>query len=124
MSDLVEIRQTEWLAIETPGDVQVIELPVETIELLEIPEQGPAGPPGAAGAQGPQGIPGLSGASYVHTQAVPDADWSIAHNLGRYPSVTVVDSASTVVFGNVEYISVNLVIVHFNGAFGGAAFLN
>jgi len=49
VSDLLEIRQTEWLAIETPGDVQVVELPVETIELLEIPEQGPAGPPGPAG---------------------------------------------------------------------------
>jgi len=124
VSEVVEIRTAEWLAIETPGDVQVVELPVETIELLEIPEQGPAGPPGVAGEPGPQGIPGLSGASYVHTQSVPEADWSIAHGLGRYPSVTVVDSAGTVVFGNVEYLSVNLVIVHFNGAFGGAAFLN
>ena len=124
MSDLIEIRQTEWLAIETPGDVQVVELPVEMIELLEIPEQGPAGPPGAAGAQGPQGIPGLSGANYVHTQAVPDADWTITHGLGRYPSVTVVDSAGSTVLGNVEYLSANQVVVHFNGAFGGSAYLN
>lgn len=52
MSELIEIRHAEWLAIETPGDVQVIELPVETIELLEIPKQGPAGPPGMPGPSG------------------------------------------------------------------------
>ena len=99
---------------------------VETVIMpapLEV-ELGMPGPPGPQGPQGSQGVPGLSGANYVHTQSVPDANWSIAHGLGRYPSVTVVDSAGTVVFGNVEYVSVNLVIVRFNGAFGGAAFLN
>jgi len=99
---------------------------VETV-IAQAPidvELGVPGPPGPQGAQGPQGAPGLSGASYVHTQSVPDANWAIAHGLGRYPSVTVVDSAGTVVFGDVEYVSVNLVVVHFNGSFGGAAFLN
>lgn len=124
MSEIIETLATEILVIEHDGTPEVIELQSAVVDLLEVPESGPAGPPGPQGPQGDPGAPGLSGASYVHTQSMPDADWSIAHNLGRYPSVTVVDSAGTVVFGNVEYISVNLVIVHFNGAFGGAAFLN
>jgi hypothetical protein len=124
MTEVIQIRDTECLVIETAGSVQVIELPSETIELLEVAEQGMPGPPGLKGDQGDQGAPGLSGASYPHIQAVPAADWVINHGLGRYPSVTVVDSAGSTVVGNVEYISANQVIVHFNGAFGGAAYLN
>lgn len=124
MSDLIEIHDQAYLVIEAPGDTQVLELPVETIELLEVAEQGLPGPPGAAGAQGPQGVPGLSGANYVHAQAVPSADWIISHGLARYPSVTVVDSAGTTVIGNIEYLSANQVAIHFSAAFGGSAFLN
>lgn len=118
MTDVVEIASQEWLVIETPGTTEAIEVALPALEVLEIVERGPQG------AQGETGTPGLSGASYVHTQSVPEADWSIAHGLGRYPSVTVVDSAGTVVFGNVEYVSANQVVVHFNGAFGGSAYLN
>lgn len=124
MTEVIQIRETECLVIEKTGAVQVVELPSETIELLEIAEQGPAGPPGPQGAQGTPGAPGLSGANYVHTQAVPAADWIIAHGLARYPSVTVVDSAGTTVIGNVEYISPNEVAIHFTAAFGGFAYLN
>lgn len=124
MTDVVEVAVQEWLVIESPATAEIVEIPLPAVEVIEVAEQGPMGPPGQQGPQGDPGEPGLSGASYVHTQSVPEADWSIAHGLGRYPSVTVVDSAGTVVFGNVEYVSVNLVNVHFNGAFGGAAFLN
>jgi len=124
MTDVVEIRQSEWIAIETPGAAQVVEIPLAAVELLEIPEQGPAGPPGATGAPGPQGDPGLSGANYVHTQAVPAADWTVTHNLARFPSVTVIDSAGSTVIGDVEYLSNNAVAIHFTAAFGGSAYLN
>jgi hypothetical protein len=118
VSDLIEIAQPEWIAIETPGAAQVI-------EVLEVAEQGPAGPPGADGAIGPPGPAGPpGGASYTHVQAVPAADWSINHNLARHPSVTVVDSAGSTVIGDVEYLSNNAIAIHFNAAFGGNAYLN
>tara|TARA_B110000858_G_scaffold186205_1_gene229123 strand:+ start:1577 stop:2119 length:543 start_codon:yes stop_codon:yes gene_type:complete len=50
--------------------------------------------------------------------------WTITHNLGSYPSVTVVDSANTVVVGNVDYISSQQLVVTFNASFSGCAFLN
>lgn len=123
-AEIIELRQTEFLAIDAPGDVQVVELPAEIIELVEVAEQGLPGPQGLQGIQGETGAPGLSGANYVHAQSVPAADWVISHGLSRYPSVTVVDSAGSTVIGNVEYVSANQVVVHFNGAFGGSAFLN
>ena len=124
MMDLVEISAPEYIVIDAGGDTQLIELQAASIDLVEVAEQGPAGPQGAAGATGPQGIPGLSGANYVHSQAVPAATWTINHGLGRYPSVTVVDSAGSVVGGDVEYTSTNQVVIYFSAAFGGAAYLN
>ena len=124
MTDLIEISAPEYLVIEEPGDLQVLELAGTAVELVEVAEQGPAGPQGTPGATGPQGIPGLSGANYVHTQGVPSADWTITHGLNRYPSTTVVESAGTTVHGDVEYLSTNQIAIHFTAAFGGSAYLN
>lgn len=85
---------------------------------------GPSGGPGPQGPQGPQGPPGLSGANYVHVQGVPSTVWVIPHNLGRYPSITVVDSAGTVVRGDEEYTSINVITLTFSSAFSGEAYLN
>lgn len=57
-------------------------------------------------------------------QVIPAATWSITHGLEKFPSVTVVDSAATEVTGKVEYPNNNEVIVTFNAAFTGQAFLN
>ena len=61
---------------------------------------------------------------YIHEQGVASAVWHIEHNLDRYPSVTIVDSAENVVVGYITYIDRNNVEVNFNGAFKGKAYLN
>lgn len=61
---------------------------------------------------------------YTYTQRIPSDEWSIIHNLNKYPSVTVVDSANNIVIGDVEYINLNEVKVAFSGKFSGKAFLN
>lgn len=61
-------------------------------------------------------------AYYLHTQGVASAVWVIPHNLGKYPAVTVVNSADDEVEGALHYDSVNQVTVSFNGAFTGRAF--
>ncbi len=66
----------------------------------------------------------VGGSTYVHTQSSPSATWSISHNLGRRPSVTVVDSAGTVVIGEVTYLSDNTLRVEFSAGFSGQAYLN
>ena len=45
--------------------------------------------------------------TYTHTQSSASDTWTITHNSNRYPSITVVDSAETVVIGTVVYNSAN-----------------
>ncbi len=66
----------------------------------------------------------VGGSTYVHTQSSPAATWTISHNLGRRPSVTVVDSAGSVVIGEVTYLSDNSLRVEFSAGFSGQAYLN
>lgn len=60
---------------------------------------------------------------HVHNQQVPVEIWNITHTLGGYPAVTVVDSASTIVIGEVSYISTSQVRVSFSAPFSGYAYL-
>lgn len=62
--------------------------------------------------------------SYVHDQIASSNTWTITHNLNRYPSVTVVDSADNVVVGDIEYKSLNQLVLVFIGSFSGKAYLN
>lgn len=67
---------------------------------------------------------GTSFQNYVFTQSSPSATWNITHNLGRRPSVTVVDSAGSVVIGEVTYTSDNALTIRFSAGFSGQAYLN
>ena len=60
---------------------------------------------------------------YEFTQQAAAATWVINHTLGGRPSVTIVDSADTHVFGEVQYISNTQVTVTFSVAFSGKAYL-
>jgi hypothetical protein len=62
--------------------------------------------------------------TFEFNQMVPSILWTINHALGKFPSVEVVDSAGTVVVGNVEYINDNQITIEFSFAFSGKAYLN
>ena len=67
--------------------------------------------------------------TYTHNQSSTSDTWVITHNLHRFPSVTVVDSADTIVQGTVVYNSnKQLTITFFQSgsalAFQGKAYLN
>ena len=62
--------------------------------------------------------------TFVFTQAVPSATWSITHNLNKFPSVSVVDTANTQVFTIADYIDTNTLTLTFSAAFAGKAYLN
>lgn len=62
--------------------------------------------------------------TFIFHQAVSSATWTINHNLKKYPSVTVVDSANTVVEGVVTYNSINQLTLSFSATFSGYAYLN
>jgi len=61
---------------------------------------------------------------YQHTQSTPSASWTITHNLGKKPSVTVVDSGGTEWQTEVQHIDENQCIARFSAPFSGKAYLN
>lgn len=62
--------------------------------------------------------------TYVFEQAEAASTWNVVHNLNKYPSVTVVDSAGTTIDCTITYINSNELELKFNAAFKGTAYLN
>ena len=66
-----------------------------------------------------QGVP-----TFVFTQGVPATTWNIQHNLGKFPSVSVINNNNVVINGEVTYIDNNNVQLNFSAGFTGKAYLN
>jgi hypothetical protein len=62
--------------------------------------------------------------TYVHNQTTPNIEWTITHTMNKFPSVTIVDSAGSIVEGAVDYINLNSCKITFCGAFSGKAYFN
>lgn len=126
MTDLLFTTETELLEVQDL-QLEVLDATQETL-VLELATQGPPGPPGPAGDPGEPGPPGPPGSggdlSFAHTQSTASDTWVITHNLGKYPAVTVVDSANDECEGNVNHVSTSQLVITFSAAFSGRAFLN
>jgi hypothetical protein len=74
------------------------------------------------GLQGRQGNDGAPGARYTHTQSSPLSLWTIAHNLGFRPNVTVTTIGGQEVWGGeVLHLSANTLTITFDIAMAGLA---
>jgi len=62
--------------------------------------------------------------AYIHTQGVASDTWTINHNLGFYPNLTVVDSGGTIYEGEITYTNTVSLTVTFSAAFSGKAYLS
>jgi hypothetical protein len=63
-------------------------------------------------------------ATFIFTQGVAATTWNITHNLGKFPSITVIDTGNTVVTGEYNYTSNINVTLTFSAGFAGKAYLN
>jgi hypothetical protein len=98
----------------TDADVENVGTSSAAILDFTIP-QGPVGPPG------PQG----SGVDKNYVQEfINSDDITVAHNLAKYPSVTVINSANDEVVGDIEYLGLNSLRVTFIGSFSGRVTCN
>lgn len=62
---------------------------------------------------------------YYHSQVAASATWVIDHNLNAYPGgVSVVDSAGSIVYGDVVYNSLNRLTISFAVSFSGEAYIS
>jgi len=107
------------MAADTPVVVAVAEAVALVVEPTRV-----AGVAIAAGGQGPPGRDGApGGTTFEWTQDIPLAVWTVPHNRGRFPSVTVVDHLGNRVEPDVTYIDQNIVqITHGRPEIGRAYF--
>lgn len=113
---------------------------------VEIIGTGPPGDPGVKGDPGEDGKTPVVGvdyfteadkeeiirqiniegqdAYYVHDQIAAASVWYVTHNLNKHPSVTVIDTAGSVVVGDINYTDNNQLQLNFGAPFSGKAFLN
>lgn len=105
--------------VVVPADPAVVRVatPADPAIIHRV-EVGPIGPEGPRGAPGP----GLS--TTIIAQSEPSAVWTLAHGLGRFPSVTLVDDAGDVFGASIRYPDANTVVVTLNAPTGGTAYLN
>lgn len=137
----IEVSKGKTTTVEVTRTKNVTTVTQGPTEVLEIHDPGVAGPAnvltigtvtaGAANVTITGTAPNQvlnfvlpTGGSYIHTQSTSSSTWTITHNLGYYPAVSVVDSGGNVVIGDVNYISINAVSVTFNASFGGKAYLS
>ena len=62
--------------------------------------------------------------SYTHTQGSDSATWTINHDLGFYPSVTVFLSSGDIVEGAIAHTDTNNLTITFSAAISGTAYLS
>lgn len=61
---------------------------------------------------------------YIHVQVTSASSWVVNHNLAKVPAVIVIDSAGSVVEGDVVHNSINQLVLSFSSPFAGEAFCN
>ena len=61
---------------------------------------------------------------YTHVQSSASTTWTVAHNLNKKPSVSIVDSADNVIIGQVEHTNLNNLTITLSAATSGKAYIN
>lgn len=62
--------------------------------------------------------------TYIYVQATPSTTWNINHNLGKFPSVSVVNINNVLLYGQVTYIDADNITIEFSAGFSGKAYMN
>jgi hypothetical protein len=63
---------------------------------------------------------------YVHTQSTVSNDWTITHNLGYFPNVTILDNENPprIVEADIRYLNTSSVRIIMNTSMSGTAYLS
>ena len=126
MSATVTLLETRppIIAVDQASRVTAVVVRGATVatSVAAIPTPGPAGANGAPGPAGPPGEPGAPGTpAYIHTQLSPLTTWTINHNRGAEPSVTVLSVGGTEVLTEVVHTSPNQTLILFAAPASGTA---
>ena len=111
----------------TPSPLSLSEL--EVVSSVAVEATGFKTPTGTSAqvllADGTVGsLAGSGDLSYIHIQSAALSTWSISHGMGKFPSITVVDSGNSVVVGSSNMVDNNNLTITFTASFSGKAYLN
>jgi len=62
--------------------------------------------------------------TFEHVQSTPSNQWIVQHNLGKYASITVINTSGDEMWCDVRHNSKNQITLKFSRAFSGTAFCN
>ena len=62
--------------------------------------------------------------TFTFVQSSSSTEWSIQHDMDKYPSVSVVNNNNVLMYGNITYVDTNNLIINFSAGFSGKAYLN
>lgn len=71
-----------------------------------------------------QTVSGVTPPSATHTQVTPAITWSVTHNLGFNPAVTILDSGGTLVEGALVFNTINTLTITLSSAISGIAYMS
>lgn len=145
MTDLVVVKEPPETVVVIEHDTAQVVAEREAaarVTATALGARGVDGTPGATGAPGAPGTPGTPGApgapgntgpvgpssgaasSYQHVQNSVSATWTVQHNLGFHPNVTIQDSGGTAWEGDITHSDINALVIRFGSAFAGTAYLS
>jgi len=116
----------------SPEDQNIIEV-IKEINQVDITKQinsvivstvGVQGPKGDTGPAGANGTNGINGGNFTFEQQTSSALWSVTHNLGYRPAVTVQDYGKINLEGDLNHINANTLTITFSEAVSGYAYLS
>lgn len=61
---------------------------------------------------------------YVETFWEPNDTWEVLHNLNKMVAVTIEDLDGNDMEGDVEYVDLNIIVIHFSQPVSGSVFVN
>jgi hypothetical protein len=80
-------------------------------QVVSVAEQGPMGPAGGT-------------TTTIINIVEPQTTWTLSHFLGKYPSLTIIDTSGAVVIASYTYLNSNTIEVDFSAPTSGTAYLN
>lgn len=61
---------------------------------------------------------------YTHFQSIPANEWTVQHDLNKYPAVQVIDSSGRIVTGEIQFVDLDSLVVRFEFLFSGSVYCN
>lgn len=144
--NIIEITNADSTDVSTT--LESVEIFLDVVSEGPRGPQGPQGPPGIDGRQGIDGkrleydwqgtklgvrIEGetefqyqdlIGKDTFIWDQPRAESVWEFSHPMSKYPAVSIVDSAGSLVHGDVEYLSESRIKITFSSGFSGKAYLN